>query len=357
MIKKYKYLRFAELLEEEIYCSYLPGQLFPSQETLAERFSCNRATINKAVSELAERGLLLQQGRKGTFVADFINSGFDPHLLALVMPLRSHMWDRLYLEMSCISSENNYFTLAVDTSAAAEKQPDAEAEMFRRLKHLLQFRPRNVVVSTELDINYFLEKLGNARRKFRNLIWLHDRDITDCPDTPLGQVSMDMTATWRLVAENALRSGYRDICLFVQNISFMSDALKVCVRNVLAEAGINDVHVHCFNEDNLQDSLNALVKLARINESLAVICTYDYGAHLVSGALRSANIQIPDKVGIYGVNNTPWSEQDNLTSIGFDYCLWSNQIIECINQLEHDKTHCKLSIPPQFIQRASTRHI
>ncbi len=355
MDKRYKYLRFAKLLEDEIYRSYHPGQLFPSQEVLAERFSCNRATINKAVSELAERGLLSQQGRKGTFVADFINSGFDPHLIALVMPLRSHLWDRLFLEISCICSENNYFTLAVDTSAAALKQSGAETEMFKRLQHLLRFRPRNVVVSTELDIDYFLEKLGDDRRKFRNLIWLHDKDISTCTDRSVGQVSMDMHATWRLIAQNALRSGYREICLFVQNISFMSDALKASVKEVLTEAGISDINVQCFNEDYLQNSLNALVNLAQTSESLAIICTNDHGAHLTSGALRVANISIPYKVGIYGVNNTPWSEQDNLTTIGFDHQFWSRQIIECITQLETDNNHSKMTIPPLFIQRASTR--
>jgi DNA-binding LacI/PurR family transcriptional regulator len=352
---KCKYQRLADALEFEIYDSFQPGDTFTSQEILAERHSCNRATVKKAILELAARGFLEPMGKKGTRVADFLNAGFNPRLAAVVMPIRSHLWDKLHSELSCVLSENKYFTLSLDTSAAAEKLPGAEDEMFKRVRELLSFRPRNLIVFTEMDATTFLEKLGDDRRSFRNLIWLRDSGIPSSGTSNIGQVGVDSKATWRLLAESALRSGYKDIALFVQNISFLSEGLKRSTEEVLRENGFSERKVKCFNVEDLANSLDSLVKLARNSGSLAVICTYDYGAHLATGALKAANIAVPDQAGVYGVNNTPWAESDNLTSVGYDQQEWAGKIIDCIRRLDAGEERVELPIAPRLIQRSTTK--
>ncbi|NOY75240.1 MAG: substrate-binding domain-containing protein [Kiritimatiellaeota bacterium] len=352
---KFKYQRLAEVLEAEIYASFKPGELFTPQETLAERHFCNRATVNKAVIELARGGLLLPEGRKGTRVADFRNVGFDPRLTAIAMPIKSHMWDKLYGEISCALGENERFVLALDTSEAAKRSSVAEKEMFQKLRKLLTYRPRTLIVSTEMDINRFMDELGQASGSFRNLIWLHDRDISSCGIQCLGQVSMDLRATWRLLVKSALLSGYKKIALFVQNLSFLSDTLKAESDEVLASNGLSTEKASCFFQDDFPNSLDTLIKLARNSESLAVICTYDYGAHLVTGALRAAGISIPERAGVYGVNNTPWSEQGNLTSVGYDTGNWARKIVKCIEILDKGEERARMPIKPRLIQRLSTK--
>lgn len=56
---------------EEMVCSgqFRPGDKFPTEEELAKRFGVSRPTINKAVNLLVERGFLVRERGKGTFVA------------------------------------------------------------------------------------------------------------------------------------------------------------------------------------------------------------------------------------------------------------------------------------------------
>ena len=125
------------------------------------------------------------------------------------------------------------------------------------------------------------------------------------------------------------------------------------MRKTLKDHGNADAEIRLFSEENLQESLAGLVKLAKSAESLAVICTYDFGAHLAVGALRTAGVPIPDKVGIYGINNTPWAKQDDLTTVDFNLELWSHKITECIEQLEKRTKKRKILISPIFVQRSS----
>lgn len=46
-----------------------PGELIPSEETLAQEFHCARATVNRALRELALQGVLERKRKAGTRVA------------------------------------------------------------------------------------------------------------------------------------------------------------------------------------------------------------------------------------------------------------------------------------------------
>lgn len=56
---------------------WLPGQLIPSEQELAARFSVSQGTVRKAIDELAADNLLVRKQGKGTYVA----SHHDPRAL------------------------------------------------------------------------------------------------------------------------------------------------------------------------------------------------------------------------------------------------------------------------------------
>ena len=353
IMKKYKYQKLAEQLENEIYNYYAANQVFPAEEKLCKQFNLNRSTVHKAILALSEKGLLRCEGRKGTFVTDFINSGFDPRLIGLVMPLRSHFWDKLFLDISCICTEHDYFPLSIDTTGVTLKEEGAEERMWALLDKSLRFRPRNLIVSNTGKIEDFLNKIGKSRRLFRNLIWLSPFDHSECKDPYLVRICPDMDAAWTMLAENAIQSGYEKIAVFSNENSDICQALTNSIKNVLKEHKTESQEVHCFFEENLQKSLSGLVKLARESSPMAVICTYDYAAHLATGALRAAEIPIPSRVGIYGVNNTPWAEKDNLTTVDFSTYFWSKEIINYISSKKKILPR-RIAIPPKLIHRASS---
>lgn len=65
--------RYAEIhrtLETAILSGeWQPGHRVPSEHALAERYACSRMTVNKALSALAGRGLIVRKRRSGSFVA------------------------------------------------------------------------------------------------------------------------------------------------------------------------------------------------------------------------------------------------------------------------------------------------
>lgn len=59
----------AEILRRISDGTYAPGTLIPTEQELAAEFGCARATVNRALSSLAGRGVLQRRRRIGTRVA------------------------------------------------------------------------------------------------------------------------------------------------------------------------------------------------------------------------------------------------------------------------------------------------
>ena len=59
-----------------------PGDLIPGEAELAEEFGCARTTVNRALRDLAETGLVTRRRKAGTRIA--IN---PPHKATLTIPI------------------------------------------------------------------------------------------------------------------------------------------------------------------------------------------------------------------------------------------------------------------------------
>ena len=74
--RKPLYAKIRERLELDIASGhYAPGQKFPSEAALVQRFGASRITVGRAVRDLQERGILNRIAGSGTFV-----SGPEPRL-------------------------------------------------------------------------------------------------------------------------------------------------------------------------------------------------------------------------------------------------------------------------------------
>lgn len=60
----------AEILKRISERVWLPGELIPGEEDLAREFGCARVTVNRALRELAEIGLVERKRRAGTRIAE-----------------------------------------------------------------------------------------------------------------------------------------------------------------------------------------------------------------------------------------------------------------------------------------------
>ena len=60
-----------------------PGERLPSERDLADKLGVSRPSLRDAISDLAERGLLVSRAGSGIFVAEVLGSAFSPALTQL----------------------------------------------------------------------------------------------------------------------------------------------------------------------------------------------------------------------------------------------------------------------------------
>jgi len=340
----YKYQRLVNTLEREIHLNYGPGDRFPPELELCARFNLNRLTVHRAITLLAKKGLLVQKGRSGTYVADFDEAGYDNRLVCTAMGMRSHLWDKLFISLSYCAGLAEKFLLTVDLADHRKGEWASvrlsENEVIRRLKRCLSWHPRSLII--DFDISYHLPRLGNDLWHFRNLVLVQEGNLPAAPHT--ARVVPDRTAAFSMIKTDALKAGYKRICRFAPP---PAGTPADYAGTILSEYPL-------FSE---YGGLDALVEYVRGGEPAAVITYYDYGAHLVLQRLKLEEIHVPEQVGVYGYGNTPWTMRDDLTTIAFDTDLWAREVFKCLQEMEETDKKIEKFIPPHLIHGSTTRHV
>ena len=113
---KYVYLQIAEDLRNKIYTKQLTNKL-PGIRELAQRYSINFKTVNKAISTLVDEGLLYRVKGNGTFVVDSLSGLQEHHLIGLIVSdLINPNFARIVQALHTIESNRNISVLVSTTS-------------------------------------------------------------------------------------------------------------------------------------------------------------------------------------------------------------------------------------------------
>lgn len=75
------------LIDEILVGTYQPGDRIPTEHELCERFQISRTPVNRALTELADEGVILRQRKRGSFVnPHWVRRPALSHELRLVVP-------------------------------------------------------------------------------------------------------------------------------------------------------------------------------------------------------------------------------------------------------------------------------
>lgn len=351
---RYRYEQLAEQLQREIHSDYAPGAQFPSEEALGERFKLNRQTVHRAILLLEERKLLVRKGRAGTFVADVADGGFDNRLIAVALALRNHIWDGVFLALANHAVKNARFPLVCDFSGTNIANPFADRlsfpQMQERLRGALGWHPRTLVTDLAEWEREALKTQTGEQLRVRNLVVLNQGRVPGFQHC--ASVTANRIAAFQLQGHCAALSGYKRVCVLLPHI----DATLPHIQNAI-KSGSNEnfspAQQHVIYQD-VPTWTTDLIALARAsNAPLAVLASYDYGAYLALKALQEAGIAA-GTAGCYGTNNTPWSTQHGLSSVGFDPDHWAAEVFAAIDELDHSGIAADRLVPPTFYERRST---
>lgn len=337
---------------------FATGQVLPSKADLAARLGCSEATVDRALVDLARRGVVKRVRRKGTVVV-----GVDEHhKLGRVILLQAHdeHTNMLLVEPTYSALVQRGFAvdlvpLTADPSLAAQRC----AELTRRplpAEFVVVLGLPACYPNTEAHVVKGLQELTAVieRMPWRVRFDVAERVVSD--GTHL--VVVDQIHAVRLAIEHLLELGHRRIGVETgikpDEDAWPARAAQVA-RHVIELAG--GVMAPLYAADRSTPS--ALAQWHAHHRPTAVWTITDHSALLVGNLYRNLGLTIPGDVSLLGRNDTPWSQVNvpPLSSISLHPAQCAAGIAAA---LAHVAEHGTLPtapityVTPRLVVRAST---
>ncbi|MBL9049816.1 MAG: FCD domain-containing protein [Tabrizicola sp.] len=139
-----------------------PGERLPSERDMAEKLAVSRPSLRDAISELAERGLLVSKAGSGIFVADVLGSAFSPALTELFASHDEAVFDY-------IAFRRDMEGLAAERAARLGSETDLQVidTIFRKMEAAHQ--KRDPSDEAQLDAEFHMAIIEASH----NVIMLH----------------------------------------------------------------------------------------------------------------------------------------------------------------------------------------
>jgi len=278
------------------------GGKLPSESELSARFSVSRGTVQKAVNELLNDGLLYRQRGSGTFIAPEAGKRREP-LIGLVMP---HMENRDNTHWQIMNAAERVLREAGYGVVSCTEPSEQETGFL--LAHVagFLFSPHEGENSPARNDEFAREVL--QRRLPMVLVdktWEGDLGaMFPCVGSSNEQAAHDLIAL-------LLKRGIRRIAILCTPAA-AGIARCAGYRRAFAEAGIAvpEEYVWCCEEPLLRDvgarATRLLTALASPPE--VIFCVNDAIACNTIRRLREYGVHVPEEMGVVGFDNNHYSE-------------------------------------------------
>ncbi|MBQ6474507.1 MAG: GntR family transcriptional regulator [Victivallales bacterium] len=268
---------------------YPMGSRFPSETMLSDRFHVNKWTVNKAVTQLVEAGMLQRKGRGGGTVV-MQTRRFPLGTIGYVAPLDRYPVQILQ-GLQAAALHRGYFTVVL--SPVPEER-----------EHYLRLLSANSVQGLIL-VHSGTPKIPSGI----HCIYV-DHDFPK-EDKSHHTVNCDNHAAGVAMMDLILRRGHRDIALFLSEPFPYSPSLPYQVRVMgfheqMRTAGIADCLERTYTgaQRSLQDACYCLKRMLAEHPDLTLIaCDSDNSAELMWQAAQELGVDIPGRITLTGFGN------------------------------------------------------
>lgn len=286
---RYKWLKLK--LEEDILNNCCPNDRFMSQREIMARYEASYSTVERALRELVESGVLIRIHGKGTFVCEHKPYGAGSRKLALVMSENvtyapKYFYSDVLMELTENLSREGYSFVFIYANNYEWSEP-----VIPRLTGKENFAGAILVGATS-------DTLIEALHEKKFPITLVDR-TTNIPEIPY--VATDNQDGAYRAVEYLIRNGRR-------NLGFISTPLHTSLLeryegfcNALADNGIRINRDLCAKElrfDYIAEDLSPL--LMRFPRPGAIFAANDAIAVRCLNQMHSMGIRVPEEISIIG---------------------------------------------------------
>ncbi|GIP51287.1 GntR family transcriptional regulator [Paenibacillus vini] len=325
-----KYEAVKQALLHQIQAGELqPGDKLPNEEDLMNQFQVSGITIRKAMTELANEGVITRIKRKGSFVNGAQAADNSSHLIAFILSAEDN-FDVSYMKIikgaQQAAAEFNY-SLIVEWSNEnlAVEQASIQKMLDRKVDGFLIY-PFDPIQSKD---NYLLIEKNDIP------YLLVDRYNVDHPGYFSGCDNYDgaILATRELIRLKHSKIKFASFHFFLQ--SEQERFAGYC--SAMRQAGLpvtDDDLLTCIDYDALVDSIFK-------RDVTALFCSNDKLAIEIIGQLTGRGVKIPQEVSVMGFDD--WDHAGNL-SIGLSTVRQNFEEIgrnaaNLLNQVIQGKTH------------------
>lgn len=306
-----KYIVIANKLELELKKMRTEGiSRLPSENTLAEKYSCSRQTIRAALDILLKAGLIEKRTGSGSYIVEesnknktvyFITEDCDRYLSpALISGLRTDLASSKYSLVACSTFGSSKEEAAAITRAVKEK---AAAIIIEPVHDLIPNANERLV-----------EEALNARIP---VIYLN----SSCAPSGVITIAPDYREAGKNLTDKLKGEGRRKTaCIFCTDTSSGMDEYKGYIDSVSSFDESRCLLLSYKEEKEiLEGNLNLLNTF--INDILSdcdsVICENGMIAHSLTGLLKKRGVSVPEIMTVACFDNGYYSE-DSIVSMGYD---------------------------------------
>lgn len=298
------YQRIRELLEREIASGhYAPGQKFPSEAALVQRYGASRITVGRAVRELQERGLLDRVAGSGTYVRGAARPA-EGLLFGLVIPDlgETEIFEPICQGIAASPEARGHALLWAHADQAAESREEQALQLARycvtRAVSGVFFAPLEFSAASA-EVNARVIKLLRASGIAVVLLDRRPEPLTGQRECDL--VGIDNHRAGYLAAEHLLRLGAARIG-FVR-LEGQASTVKARVRGYQDALAESNAAGHIFT----MRAHHAMSWNAEARECDAFVCANDRVAGRWMQTLLEHGVRIPRDVRIVGIDDVNYA--------------------------------------------------
>lgn len=351
-----RYLEIKNQLEKMIY-DLEPGSKLMDRCSLCRILDTTRTTLDKAIKELIEKGLLTSRKGSGTYVAGALEGSVvgEDNWCVIVPNVSESIYGALVSGIESVAQEKNANIILCNSNNNLEKQE----KFIRRLlvSGVSGFIIVPVVTSNPAD-NYSLY-INLIRSKVPFIFCNRSVDGVSAPVVTSNDFYGGYIATKHLIEK-----GYRSIA-YIARYKYRT-SMDRCqgYLSAILESGLDIdrrlIVMPGYNQERI-DCKEAMAKLLKETEVDAVFCFNDSVALEAASAIKASGKKLSDDIGLIGYDNTNISKTHipPLSSVSYQIEEVGKKAAEVLNNLCKGKKQTSefeyYLFQPEIIPRESCR--
>lgn len=289
---------------------YRAGEKLPSENALSKKFKVTRATVGKALAELAQAGVITRHQGSGTYVSR--TDANKPLTFGLLVPGlgEGEIFEPVCNSLAATLADHNHRLLWGQFLSTNMNERSVQA---RRLCQNYIDQGVDGVFFAPIE---FTDNMYETNEQIAELLQakgipvvLLDQDVVKFPKrSPYDLIGIDNRRAGYVLTQHLIEQG----CQRIAFVSRPHSAQTVDARIAgYCEALLDHHHSVDFSRvffGNLDD--NAFIETLLDKEGAldAIICANDYTAAKLIGVLQRRNVRIPEDIRIVGVDDLKYAE-------------------------------------------------